>query len=87
MPELNLSETDTETVIAEKKNASLELLFDAWEEATAQGIEQEIFAHAALFTALSELIHIYGEDAVANMAARLPTRVQDGEFTLDRVIQ
>ena len=36
----------------------------------------------SLFTALSDLIDIYGEDAVANLAGGLEKRVRRGEFTM-----
>ncbi|MGD9785912.1 MAG: hypothetical protein AB7E80_00965 [Hyphomicrobiaceae bacterium] len=38
-------------------------------------------AYAALFTALSDLVAIYGEDAVATLARGLENRVRVGEFT------
>ena len=45
-------ETDHEAnEIAEQKRAALALLTEAWDEAIAEGIEPDILAHAALFTA------------------------------------
>ena len=46
-----------------------------------------MLANAALFAALSDLVGVYGEDAVAKMASGLSRRVQHGEFTLRRTQQ
>lgn len=74
-------------MIAEKKRAALAYLTSAWDEAVEQGIDPEILAHAALFAALSDLIDIYGEDAVATFVGGLDARVQRGEFTLRGTVQ
>ena len=81
------TEQDDETIIAEKKRAALDLVLDAWAVGVDNGIDSEIMAHAALFAAISDLLEIYGEEPVANLAARLPQRIHDGEFTLTRNIQ
>lgn len=73
--------------IAEKKSVALTCITEAWETALAEGVDAEIIAHAALFTALSDLISTYGEEAVAALVERLPDRVRTGEFTLDRLVQ
>lgn len=73
--------------IAEQKRVALALLTQAWDEAIAEGIEPDILAHAALFTALADLIDTYGEDAVADLTVTLPDRVRRGEFTLLRTVQ
>ena len=83
----NAASADTDLTIAEKKRAALDLVLDAWCTGLDNGIDGEILAHAALFAALSDMIEIYGEDAVSNLAARLPQRIHDGEFTLSRNIQ
>lgn len=83
----NTASADTDVTIAEKKRAALDLVLDAWSTGLDNGIDGEILAHAALFAALSDMIEIYGEDAVSNLAARLPQRIHDGEFTLSRNIQ
>lgn len=51
------------------------------------GIEPEMLANAALFAALSDLIAVYGEDAVAKMTTGLSRRIHHGEFTLKRTPQ
>lgn len=85
-PQIAVSQDD-EKIIAEKKRAALDLVLDAWCTGLENGIDGEILAHASLFAALSDLVEIYGEEAVANLAARLPQRIHDGEFTLSRNIQ
>lgn len=81
-------ETEHDAIeIAEQKRAALAYLTEAWDEAIAEGIEPDILAHAALFTALADLIDTYGEDAVADLTVSLPDRVRRGEFTLLRTVQ
>jgi hypothetical protein len=70
-----------------QKQAALRYIIDAWEEALHDGIEPEMLANASLFAALSDLVSMYGEDAVASMADRLSRRIQHGEFTLNRTTQ
>lgn len=76
---------DTERDI--QKKAALLYILDAWEDAIQEGIEPEMLANAALFAALSDLIAVYGEDAVAQMTKGLERRINEGEFTLNRVTQ
>ena len=68
-----------------EKHAALRYILDAWEEALHDGIE--MLANAALFAALSDLIAVYGEDAVAKMTTGLSRRIHHGEFTLKRTTQ
>ena len=68
-----------------EKHAALRYILDAWEEALHDGIE--MLANAALFAALSDLIAVYGEDAVAKMTTGLSRRIHHGEFTLKRTPQ
>ena len=83
----NSLSNDDDKTIAEKKRAALDLVLDAWSVGIEKGIDGEILAHASLFAALSDLIDLYGEEAVANLATRLPQRIHNGEFTLVRQIQ
>jgi hypothetical protein len=73
-----------DTQIAEQKRAALAYLSEAWDEAVAEGIEPEIMAHAALFTALSDLIATYGEEPVAELVGGLRERIRRSEFTVGR---
>jgi hypothetical protein len=69
--------------LAAQKRVALDHLADAWDAAIAEGVEPEIIAHAALFTALCDLIATYGEEPVAELAATLPKRIRAFEFTVD----
>lgn len=66
---------------------ALSLILDAWDQGTDQGIAPELMAYAALFTALTDLVATYGEEAVANLARGLDERVRQGEFTLCGTMQ
>lgn len=70
-----------------QKQAALRYIIDAWDEALHDGIEPEMLANASLFAGLSDLVSIYGEEAVSQMADRLSRRIQHGEFTLNRTTQ
>lgn len=76
--------------LAESRDDSLRALnfiLEAWEEGTGSGIAPELMAYAAIYTALSDLVAAYGEDAVATLTQGLGPRVQSGEFTLVRIEQ
>ena len=60
---------------------ALNLILDAWDEGAERGIAPELMAYAALFSALTELVSAFGEDAVAGLARGLDQRVRKGEFT------
>jgi hypothetical protein len=57
---------------------------EAWEEGTERSIAPELMGYAALFTALTELVETFGEDAVAAFARGLVARVRHGESTVCR---
>ena len=61
---------------------ALHYILEAWEEGASSGIAPELMAYAAIYTALSDLVSAYGEDAVADMAQGLSSRVRSGEFSL-----
>lgn len=66
---------------------ALSLILAAWDEGTENGVAPEQMAYAALFTALSDLVSLYGEDAVVKLTHGLEKRVASGEFTLNRTVQ
>jgi hypothetical protein len=66
---------------------ALGLILAAWDEGAENGVAPEQMAYAALFTALSDLVALYGEEAVMKLARGLVRRVEHGEFTLDRTLQ
>ena len=63
---------------------ALDLILAAWDEGVDTGVEPQQMAYAALFTALTDLVAIYGEDAVIHLTRGLEQRVLEGEFTLSR---
>ncbi|MTH96180.1 hypothetical protein [Roseibium sp. RKSG952] len=67
------------------RRAALGFITDAWAEAIANGVDADAVAHAAMFTALADLVATYGEDAVAKLAEDLPDKIQRGDYTVDRV--
>ena len=66
----------------EQKRIALTYLHEAWGEARLDGVDGDCLAQAALFTALSELVNTYGEDATAKYAEGLPARIRNGEFSI-----
>jgi hypothetical protein len=66
---------------AEQKRLALHLLLEAWEEALAKGIAPELLASTAIYAALTDMVALYGEVAVAQMIAALPARIKGGEFS------
>ena len=72
---------------SDERQLALEYIADAWQSAEADGIETEALSHAALFAALATLVSAYGEDATAKLISDLPTRISNGEYSLDRSIQ
>ena len=71
----------------DKSFRALGLILAAWDEGTESGVAPEQMAYAALFTALSDLVGLYGEDAVIKLARGLEQRLACGEFTLGRSVQ
>ena len=74
----------------EENNASQEALLyilQVWESGLDEGLERDHLANAAIFTALSDLVSHYGEEAVSLLADRLSERIKKGEFTFNRTIQ
>ena len=78
LEEFGLADSDDDSLRA------LHLILQAWEDGAASGLAPEQMAYAALFTALSDLVGAYGEDAVALLATNLGQRIESGEFSLSR---
>jgi predicted YcjX-like family ATPase len=70
--------------VTKQKQAALRLVLDAFAEADLDGIDSDCMAQAALFAALKEFVMVYGEEPVATFTERLPERVRNGEFTVQR---
>jgi len=65
---------------SEHRQVALAFVPEAFAETILAGIEGEIFAHAAVFAVLQELVATYGGEPVAAFAERLPASVRSGEF-------
>ncbi len=66
----------------DERREALAYVTEAFAEALLAGIDGDCFAHAAMFSALQELVCTYGEEPVAQFAERLPKRIRDGEFSV-----
>ena len=66
----------------DQKMIALGYLHEAWAEALHEGIDADCIAQACLFSALSELVTTYGEDATSKFAEGLSARIKQGEFSL-----
>ena len=71
----------------EESVEALHFILEAWEEGTDSGIAPELMAYAAIYTALTDLVTTFGEDAVVRLVDGLGARVRAGEFTLYRTRQ
>lgn len=74
-------------LVGRNSTAALELIVSAWEEGNEIGIESELMAYAALYTALGDLVATFGEEPVAVLSERLAERVRAGEFTFYATVQ
>ena len=84
MPRREISDTE-EDFGAQKREAFIRLAA-VWHDALAAGIEPEVLAQVALFSALRDLVDTYGETAVADFATDLPGRIAGGEFTIPQTL-
>ena len=75
----------TEAYLASRE--ALDFVREVWAEAVEAGIDPDLLANAALFTAFSQLVETYGEDAVGRLASGFAERIQAGELSLGRSIQ
>ncbi len=66
----------------DQKMIALGYLHEAWAEALHDGIDGDCIAQACLFSALSELVATYGEDATAKFTDGLAGRIKQGEFSV-----
>ena len=80
MPTLGYSDADDD-LGAQKREAFVRFAA-VWHDALAAGIEPEVLAQVALFSALRDMVDTYGETAVADFATHLPDRIAGGEFTI-----
>ena len=71
----------------EEKQVALSYLHEALTEARLDGVDGDCLAQACLFTALSELVTTYGEEATAKFTEGFPARIRNGEFSIRRACQ
>ena len=69
------------TVTDSDSAEALHLILSAREEGADAGIAPELIAYAALYTALIDLVSVFGEESAAAMTDGLSKRVREGEFT------
>ena len=68
----------------DQKMVALGYLHEAWAEALHDGIDGDCIAQACLFSALTELVTTYGEDATAKFTDGLSARIKHGEFSVPK---
>ena len=61
---------------------ALTIILDAWDLGAEDGVAPEIMAYAALYTALTDLVSLFGEEAVATLTGNLVRKVEKGDFTM-----
>jgi hypothetical protein len=66
---------------------ALGLMLAVWEEGAECGVASELIAYAALYTALTDLVTDFGEEAVADLMTQLSRRVRSGEFSIAETLQ
>ena len=71
----------------EQKFVALGYLQEAWAEARLEGVDGDCLAQACLFSALTEFVTTYGEEATATLANGLSARIRNGEFSVERARQ
>jgi len=81
MPTLSACDSMTDH---EQKKVALSYVHEAWAEARLDGVDSDCIAQACLFSALNELVGVYGEEATAHFADGLAARIKNGEFSAPR---
>ncbi|MEP0519719.1 MAG: hypothetical protein ABJO09_07370 [Hyphomicrobiales bacterium] len=86
-PWLNEDDVDEDDYgFAERQQTAIETIEAAWRDALEQGIEPDILINTSLFAAMSQIVEHRGEDAAVKFCNGLPERIENGEFTLYRVL-
>ncbi len=80
----DLNQLPEEKLVENPNLYALDLILAAWDEGVDSGVSPQQMAYAAMFTALTDLVAIYGEDAVIRLTKGLEKRLTEGEFTLAR---
>lgn len=69
-----------ETYDERLRDAALDSLAAAWNDALGQGIPRELMVSIALALAYGELVSIYGRETAETIAARFPSQIRAGNF-------
>ncbi|MTI18716.1 hypothetical protein E1162_15835 [Rhodobacteraceae bacterium RKSG542] len=77
---------EVEITDADVRRLALSFIREAWDEGLAHGIDSSALAHAALFSAMMDLVSQFGEEAVTQFAEELPMRVERGDYSVDRLV-
>lgn len=86
-PWLNEDDLDEDDYgLAERQQTAIETIEAAWRDALDQGIEPDLLINTSLFAAMSQIVEQRGEDSAVKFCKSLPARIQNGEFTLYRVL-
>jgi hypothetical protein len=80
-------DNDVRDAFEDERMAALSYLSEAWDDAMMDGIPPECMAHVALFRSISEFVLAFGEEATADFVARLPSRIRQGDFSVDMLVQ
>ena len=72
---------DIDAMIREEKRLSaMESQTETWAEGLSSGIEPEILAEAAIYTAFSELLRTCNEETAFALIEKIRERITAGEF-------
>ncbi len=83
-PRISLIELSEADARGAAMSAALTYVGEAFALAALDGVEPRDLAEAALCAAMCELVAVHGEDAAAQIAARLADRAASGEFSVSR---
>ena len=67
----------------EQKKMALGYVQEAWNDARIHGVDGDCLAQTCLFAAFAEFVSTYGEEAAAGLAESLPSRIRNGEFSVE----
>lgn len=74
-------------IAEEKRSIAREYFCEAWENATAEGIDIEIIADELVHGVMVELARVKGDAALNKFVTGLAEREARGAFVPDRVLQ
>ncbi|WP_068081266.1 hypothetical protein [Polycladidibacter stylochi] len=77
---------EIEVTDADIRRLALGFIQEAFEEGMSHGLDSAALSHAALFTAMMDLVTQFGEEAVTKFAEELPMRVQRGDYSIERCV-